>query len=744
MDLSTIRHKPSEVTDKSKAKVPAGTVELVDGQFGKTCKFSFVESTGPQFFFANVRPQENWDEYDGFSFWVKGDGSKNCGGFEFVDDSYAQRYGYCFPINSTTWTKITVPWSDMVPELSSALVDAKEGFAPSKFRSAFVGKWFYWREWPACSFAIERMALEKKIDRGPDYMPSQPGIPRVLAKLKAKQPVTIVTMGDSLTDKRHWANREKVWCEVLVKKLKDAYGGEITWVNPSIGGTTLSQNIILVPRWLQDAPQPDLVTIWFGGNDWETGVRGPRFKQYMRAAVDRVRRLTKGQADILIMTTCPGFKNWPGYDELCQAAYAVAQEKKTGFADPAGAYQKVGTREEALKRQYWVWDNVHLGPGGHDLVAENVHKAIQSEGLADLRTAQDAVWMKVPMGAEGEVPLSSFEPGQEGIVGSPNGKVAKEHATHGQQAMRTQSTEKDYTPALTLEDGRTLRPLQQNSRFLVDVFNPQDSDVTINVLVKDPQSKDYNTRYNGSIAVKPGKSIIDFDYTHLPRTGTEKSDKPDCLDAKQLTLFVLFFNPHGSGKPVTLFFDNVRLAEKPKDQAKPTATPGDQALDKPVAAPQAAPKAVGVELLAGFEPGVRDLVGGDGKTVSEHATQGEHAFKVESDGKNYLGLRIVEGAPLRKFKDYVLLKVDVFNPQTQPVVMTARIDDATSKDYGSRFNDDNVVAAPGKSTLEFNLTGLTKSNARNFAERQKLDVATARMMTLCIAPVGKPLTLFFR
>ena len=87
--------------------------------------------------------------------------------------------------------------------------------------------------------------------------------------------------------------------------------------------------------------------------------------------------------------------------------------------------------------------------------------------------------------------------------------------------------------------------------------------------------------------------------------------------------------------------------------------------------------------------------------------------------------------------------MDVFNPQDEPVHCGARIDDAASKDYGSRYNDDGVAIPPGTSTFEINLTGLTKSNARNFAERKKIDLSTVRLMTLCIAPAGKPLTLFF-
>lgn len=387
IDMANPRYQPGEITTKNNARVPAGTVEVIDGQLGKAAKFSFVESAGPQFFTASVNPKENWDQYEGFSFWVKGDGSKSCGGLEFIDrDNYGLRYGYCFPIQSTEWVKITVPWSDLIPELAGPLVDPQGGYAPSKFRNVWVGKWFYWREYPACSFAIERMTLEKKIDRDTsDYTPKQPGLAEVLAKLKAKKPITLVTMGDSLSDKRHWANREKLWSELLVKELKDAYGSEVTLVNPAIGGTTLSQNVVLVPRWLQDAPSPDLVVIWFGGNDWESGVRGPLFEQYLRAAVDRVRRMTKGQADVLVMSTCPNFKNWETMNELGQAALSVAKERNAGFADAAGAFHKAGSREEAVKRQYWAWDNVHLGAGGHELIAETVLRAIQSNGKEEIR-----------------------------------------------------------------------------------------------------------------------------------------------------------------------------------------------------------------------------------------------------------------------------------------------------------------------------------------------------------------------
>ena len=80
-------------------------------------------------------------------------------------------------------------------------------------------------------------------------------------------------MGDSLTDKRHWSNHDVLWSELLASELKTKYGSDVKLVNPSIGGTTLSQNTITMPRWSREAPSPDLVIVWFGGNDWDSGVR---------------------------------------------------------------------------------------------------------------------------------------------------------------------------------------------------------------------------------------------------------------------------------------------------------------------------------------------------------------------------------------------------------------------------------------------------------------------------------------
>lgn len=300
--MDSVRHRPIEITDKNKQKVPIGTVELVPGKFGQAVKFSFPGGLGSGFMTASVRPTPEWDQAKGFSFYVKGDGSTNWGGIELIDNSnYSLRYAYCFPIESTNWQQITVAWQDLTPEISGPLVNAKGGYAPSGSGNFWFGKWFEWRDYPDHSYVIDQIALEKEIP-APATEDVSTGLKRFAAKLKSKQPVTIVTMGDSLSDKRHWANQKLVWSEILVQQLKANYGSEVRLVNPAIGGTTLSQNLVLMPRWVRQAPNPDLVTVCFGFNDWDSGVRGPRFKEYMGLAVDRIRQQTHGSADILLLT----------------------------------------------------------------------------------------------------------------------------------------------------------------------------------------------------------------------------------------------------------------------------------------------------------------------------------------------------------------------------------------------------------------------------------------------------------
>ncbi|NQT88019.1 SGNH/GDSL hydrolase family protein, partial [bacterium] len=189
--------------------------------------------------------------------------------------------------------------------------------------------------------------------------------------------ITLVTMGDSLSDSRHWANRQALWSGLLAKQIEATTRSKVTLVNPAIGGTTLSQNLVLMPRWLKDTPRPDLVTVWFGYNDFSSGVRGERFADYLALAVDRVRRMTSGHADVLLMTTCPAYARWDTMAEMAEAVRRVAREKHTGLADVAAACHAAGNADAAKAQGFWAPDNTHLGAKGHQATRETVLKALR-------------------------------------------------------------------------------------------------------------------------------------------------------------------------------------------------------------------------------------------------------------------------------------------------------------------------------------------------------------------------------
>src|SRR5919112_184801 len=165
---------------------------------------------------------------------------------------------------------------------------------------------------------------------------------------------------------RHWANREIAWVDLLKDRLKEEYGSEVTLVNPAIGGTQLRQNLVLIPRWLDHTPEPDLVTIFFGGNDWDAGMRGEEFIRACADAVGRVRRATKGEADVLLLTTNPSANRWEDMAELAEACRGAARDRNAGLADTEAAFHAAGKED---RERLYVHDRVHLSRAGHGVVA---------------------------------------------------------------------------------------------------------------------------------------------------------------------------------------------------------------------------------------------------------------------------------------------------------------------------------------------------------------------------------------
>lgn len=358
------------------------TAQLVAGKIGRAVQLNFDDGCQNVYAQTATRGSAEWDQCDGFSFWVKGDGSDHLGGIELVwNDDYALRYAFAFPINHTDWRKVVIRWRDLVPETANAAalpIDPQRGNAPSKLGPIWFGKWWYWRDYAAHSYTVDEIRLESSLpDDDRDLRPAGNPLARVRGKISRKESIKIVLMGDSLTDVHHWANREQNWPAMLEAKL-NAAGAKPILVNTAIGGTELRQNIVLIPRWSEEHADADLVIVCFGGNDWSSGMRGPLFEPTCVTAIEAIRRATQAGADVLLCTTCPSVERWDAMAELSAACRAAARSQHAGLADIDAAFHAAGKTAEE-REALFASDKTHLGLAGHRLFAETVFSILADE-----------------------------------------------------------------------------------------------------------------------------------------------------------------------------------------------------------------------------------------------------------------------------------------------------------------------------------------------------------------------------
>ena len=148
-----------------------------------------------------------------------------------------------------------------------------------------------------------------------------------------------------------------------------------------------------------------------------------------------------------------------------------------------------------------------------------------------------------------------------------------------------------------------------------------------------------------------------------------------------------------------------------------------------------------LRLLAGFEDKAAlrqwDTQGASIERALQNASQGRWALQLTLAPGRYPGLILEPGSPLLVgWDDYDLLRFDVFNPQTNPVSLTVRIDDTQSADFGSRYNE-GFVMRPGKNVIELGVHRLRTSD-----HKRNLDVSRLKQFMIFASDVQSPLVLF--
>ncbi len=135
---------------------------------------------------------------------------------------------------------------------------------------------------------------------------------RVLARLKARKPVTITLLGDSIStgcNASGWAKvapYQPAFQDLLVLNLKSVYGGEITLKNLSVGGMDSAWGLKNIDKVI--ATKPNLVILAFGMND-AVGRPAEQFKENTDGMIQAVRAKLP-ETEFILIATMMGNTNW--------------------------------------------------------------------------------------------------------------------------------------------------------------------------------------------------------------------------------------------------------------------------------------------------------------------------------------------------------------------------------------------------------------------------------------------------
>jgi len=324
-----------------------------------------------------------WEKSAGLSFWVKGDGSDLYGclavgpaGAKSWEHNFgnSSSYVHYFPLKNTAWHKVTVAWRDFVPEEDYPAIGVPGGMSPVAIRVIRLGsRWAIHHssaKIPRHEYSIGPIQFEKTVPTLNAKTALAP-FAGVVAKLKKKQPVRILCLGDSITSGQGVQAGER-YADRLQEKLRTMFGYDGIVVEcRGVGAARITDARAWVDRDF-DGVDADLITIMYGTND-SVIYKPDFFAQTLNDYLDRIAVVTHGKTAVFLLTTIPGGQDrYRTADPLAQAIREVAALRGLPCCDLQKAYYDLGeTKARAML------PTVHPTAEGHELMATMMADFIQ-------------------------------------------------------------------------------------------------------------------------------------------------------------------------------------------------------------------------------------------------------------------------------------------------------------------------------------------------------------------------------
>jgi acyl-CoA thioesterase I len=204
---------------------------------------------------------------------------------------------------------------------------------------------------------------------------------KTAAKLKAKRPVTIVCLGDSVTGIYYHTGGRRAYPEMIPLAIRKVYPqAAVTGVNAGISGNSTVDGLKRLQKDVLDR-KPDLVTVMFGLNDM---VRVPLAE--FRANLGQIIRQCRRSGAEVLLCTPNSVIDTPGRPraklvDYCDAIREVARRQQVPVCDIHAAYEAIRARDRLVWRLL-LSDEIHPNMDGHKLNAEEICRSIAGHAVS--------------------------------------------------------------------------------------------------------------------------------------------------------------------------------------------------------------------------------------------------------------------------------------------------------------------------------------------------------------------------
>ena len=199
-------------------------------------------------------------------------------------------------------------------------------------------------------------------------------LPRSVARLATKQPLSIVTLGDSISEGANASGMydaapfQPAYPELVRRHLAERSGGDVQMTNLSVGGMDSAWGMTQVDKVV--AAKPDLVILAFGMND-SAGRSAASYKENIAWTIAAIREKVP-ECEFILVATMLGNRDWT---RLKQEAFGEYRAALVDLARPGVAIADLTTIWEGFLERKHDWDQTgngvnHPNDFGHRVYAQ--------------------------------------------------------------------------------------------------------------------------------------------------------------------------------------------------------------------------------------------------------------------------------------------------------------------------------------------------------------------------------------